>query len=511
MKKRWLLLSVLLISLLLVLCSCSVIDKKALQKEQYLDQVETSKLGDLEGYTYTSDNDGLVLLSKVEDVESAEVSVKVLNIDSGEIVYSATIGEDDSVFLENGFVIRSRQNDDKTTYTVVNRDKTVLCTGVKSYLLVNDCLVYDEVNVIRFDKDYKAIDSYTRGTFDGSIPDCDDYTEKYYYDTKDDTVVIYDKHYQMTAVYKAPSYLTNPKFFVFDDGYVICQALEYLDDETTDYDVLKGGSKYDLFTVRINPSNGNTKELKADFILQEVIRTEELEDDNIFVSSVKNIAVVYPIENQRILSDSEEFCLMSLNSRLQGNELWNIQGETAICSPIGNGYLVSMGVITGNSYLLSSNMKVLANLSAVEEWTSKYFVMENGIYNFDLEKLEDLTDKDYEYVDNVGNTLIFRGKAKNANTGLDEDAYYRYDGSFTKIASGEEWGGVDSSIYKTWYCVEKTGSSGTEYRYYDATGKLLFTSYGSSATRLAKGDQYALMRVTLSDGKSAFYRMQVEK
>lgn len=119
MRKRWLLLSVLLFSLLLVLCSCSVIDKKALEEERYLDVVETSKLGDLEGYTYTSDNDGLVLLSKVEDVERAEVSVKVLNIDSGEIVYSATIGEDDSVSLENGFVIRSRQNDDKTTYTAL--------------------------------------------------------------------------------------------------------------------------------------------------------------------------------------------------------------------------------------------------------------------------------------------------------------------------------------------------------------------------------------------------------
>ena len=47
----------------------------------------------------------------------------------------------------------------------------------------------------------------------------------------------------------------------------------------------------------------------------------------------------------------------------------------------------------------------------------------------------------------------------------------------------------------------------TDYAYYDATGKLLFTSIGGAAGMLASDEDNVLVQVKTADGY-AFYRVQ---
>lgn len=527
MKKRWLLVLSLMICAVLLLSACSVFNKAEMKKSQTNDSVEVTKLAALDGYTYDNESNGILAMFSKQDGETTVK--KVIRFDTGAEVYSWTEKENEDLQLSNEMLILSKADEanDTVRYTVIDRTGTALCTDVKNYRFINDCLVYDYINVIRLDKKTGEVkERYTRSEFDGKIPSCDEWTEKYYYAISGRTVNFYDKHYVHLATYTMPGYVESivdtdrVTYYVAADGAVIAQGKVKVDDQSEKYDYLQNGVKYNLFTVRVNPKNGKAQDLNVDVVLVMLINPKTMNDmrvfgaENVWKDSGKNLAAAYKIENQRLNQTEEAMVLMSVDSHLKGKELFMMNGETVMPEVVGNGYLLGEGSVTESTYLLSANGKILANLDAAVQHTEKYILTERAIYNYELKQLEDLSGKDYEFVGIVGNALIFKEAVTTPATGETPAStvttYYLYDGTFKKIADDKSWGS-NTSYYYTLKTVNEPAEGElfptTDYAYYDATGKLLFTSIGGAAGMLASDEDNVLVQVKTADGY-AFYRVQ---
>lgn len=524
MKKRWLLIASLVICAVVLLSACSPIDAKKIKESQRLDTVQVSRVEAVDGDYSCSGSDGLLAtFRKVDD--DGKATVKVLNIDTGAVIHTFTEEENKDLLLDNGFLV-IMTNDEKTNITrstIYDNAGQVVCENVKEYRFVNDCLVYDSVHVVRFDENTGAIkETYTHSEFDGSIPSCDEWTDDYYYDKSGRMIEVYDKHYVRTAAYTVPSYVKGVTstdyvtYWAMHDGTIIVQGIVEVDAQSDRYDFLLEGTKYDLFTMRINPKNGKTQALSVDFVVIMLVRASEIGEDNIYDSSVKNLGVIVKIADKRLDMSESAMQLMSLDSRLKGNELFAVNGEAVSVEAIGNGYLIGEGAETGTTYLLNAKMKVLANMDAVRDHTEKYILTARGIYDYDLKQLEDLSDKDYRYMTTVGNALLFREtvteEATETTPSTTKTTYYLYNGSFKKIADDETWEGNPNATYyvlrSTPDATEAEPYPETTYSYYDATGNLLFTSVGSTASVVASGENYCIMRVRTTDSY-AYYRVQI--
>lgn len=524
MKKRWLLLVSLVICAVVLLSACSPIDAKKIKESRRSDTVQVSKVDAIDGDDSYSQSDGLLAtFSKVDN--DGKTIVKVLNIDTGSVIHTFTEEENKELLLDHGFLVIVTQDEQTNTTrsTIYDNAGKVVCENVKEYRFLNDCLVYDSVHVVRFDKNTGAIkETYTRSEFDGAIPSCDEWNDDYYYAKTDRMIEVYDKHYVKTATYTVPSYVEgvhssdSVTYWVMHDGTVVVQGLVEVDAQNDRYDLLQGGEKYDLFTMRINPKNGKTQKLSVDFVIFMLTSADRMGKDNFFDSSVKNLGIVIKITDRRLNESESAMCIMSLDSRLKGNELFVVNGEAVNAEPIGNGYLIGEGAESGTTYLLDAKMKMHANMDAVTTYTEKYILTSRGIYDYDLKQLEDLSGKDYQYVTKVGNALIFSETVTKAATettpATTETNYYLYNGAFKKIADGETW--VNDS-YDNYYVLRSTPDATetepypeTTYSYYDASGNLLFTSVGSTATTVANGEDYCIMRVKTTDSY-AYYRVQI--
>lgn len=526
MKKRWLLVLSLLVCTVLLLSACSALDKKAIEASRRSDSVEATQLTALDGYTYSESNGILAAFTK----QDGETTItKVIRYDTGAEVYSWTEKENEDLQLSNEMVILRKfdETNDSIRYTVIDRTGKALCTDVKDYKFINDCLVYDVINVVRLDeKTGEVKETYTRSEFDGEIPTCDEWTDTYYYSLDGKTIHFYDKHYVQLAAYTMPSYVNgisgidNAQYFVTADGAAIAQGTVEVDAQSDKYDFLQDGKKYDLFTVRINPKNGKAQELNVDFVISILLNPKNIDEMHVFGAegvwkdSGKNLVIAVKIENQRLNQSEEALMLMSVDSHLRGKELFSVNGETVMPEVIGNGYLMGDGNVTGSTYLLSANGKILANLDAVVQHTEKYILTERAIYDYDLKQLEDLSGKNYEFFGIVGNALIFKEAvttpATEETSASTVTTYYLYDGTFKKIADDETWYD-DSTLYyvleNTPEATEEEPSPKTEFAYYDASGKLLFTSVGGPARQITSNDDYVLMQVGTADGYT-FYRLR---
>lgn len=515
MKKRLLLVFALVMCSILLLCACSDFDRSEMKKDLKVDELEAIQLAGLKDYTYADSAADLAMFTQ----ENADnVTYKVMQISTGKEVFSKTLqsGETLSFFDGSALILYTKEKEDSTqthsVYSITEKGKyNELCTNVKKAEIVNDCLVYDDVNVVRFDEKTgeQKQKVYTRSEFDGAIPECLDWTDNYYYTADGYTIYIYDNHYIRTAIYSVPSYVENMHWWVLDDDSIIVQGRTKLDDQAEAYDLLTEASgkfnKYEITTVRVDPDSGKAKKLNADFLIQNMKRGDSI--PAIVKDSVKNFAKVQKIENQRL---NDAYCYMSLNSHLKGGEILTFNGEAALPESFGNGYAAATGSVTGTEYLLSSNGKVLAHLDAVKNYSVKYILTDNGIYDYKLKLLQSLTDEEYrnyECVGSVGSALIFK------KTDGETVTYYRFgkfgkdkEAGFSKIATGENW--ADDMGFC--YILTQLTEEGQEWSYYDASGNKLFTSKGVEAAIRAYSDQCLLFEIGTSDG-SAYYRVRLSK
>lgn len=132
-------------------------------------------------------------------------------------------------------------------------------------------------------------------------PMFDKVVENYGYVGSGNSIYVYDLNEWIECVYvaEAPSYWTDAKAFVLDNGKILTQASVRLPDDAVNYDYLTEDSerktaKYDIVYMVTDPSTGTQTNVEFGYMI-----TGEADKDA-YTENALNVFTVNPVKNRRI-------------------------------------------------------------------------------------------------------------------------------------------------------------------------------------------------------------------
>jgi hypothetical protein len=307
-----------------------------------------------------------------------------------------------------------------------------------------------------------------------SYEDIDDYNDEYFYADADEGVIIYDIDFAPVAIYTAPSYAENVKWFALNNGNVLLQYTVVLDEDAKKFDYAEEGEKIDLVSLVVTPK-GDVKNVNLDYVVLAVEDNADLYDDtktaeeNEYTDKFENIAVILRIENQ--LLDNEinnaDIVLMNNSGKAQ-QSLKVVDGQVGIPTKVSDDlYLVT--TVYGAA-LINAKGDVQFAMTQEVEFTGGYIVSDNGIYDLTFTLVYDFVANDADVENVIGNTIFVKAG--------DEDKYsiiafcngaqttvYTYD---VEAETNDEFDFVDEIGY-----VIIKADADTAYTYYAADGTSL--------------------------------------
>lgn len=477
------------------------------------------KVDDLQDAEKQSERGDLLLFRDlVETSGSSREKWMVYNLASNKVVYTATESDvyNVTVSLEGDYyIIRT------TTYAKSNdvvdysnyEQKTILYNAEGAEIASADYYAsYNEMgSLLRFDGKIYSISDEGAIAFVADIPgysalpDIFAETEDYYYGSIDDgTVVVLDKELKIVSTYTLPSYIDVNAFAVLENNKVLLQGSIELDAYADKYDYLKDGKKYDLYTVLINGKNAKVKEIDLEYVIHDCEEYDaEDRKESGFNDKVKNVAYVYPIENQRINESVEKMAIISDNGKLQ------------ILKPI-DGFDVSyVSLVATNRwavqteqdymFLLDEKGDVIGEISNVNDANKSYIVADGKLYDFSLSMVLDYRKEGLTLVETLPDSILFTNKK-------DELIVYANGTKTTLIAEDAEREYVDSmsEAYRGYFViVDETNTDAVKYEIYNAKGAKILTLDGGSHFNIfciaANREGEALIRVTGWDATALEY------
>lgn len=332
---------------------------------------------------------------------------------------------------------------------------------IPEYILIDDSKCYMDWN-----DEYYYVLAYDQYSEDSEI----EFTD----------VFVYDHSFNYVSSWSAPSYVDLMGIHVLNNGDVLIQYSNKLDEEAKEFDyyTISGSEsvKYDLVTLIMRAKNGNVKDIDMKYVVSYVMTNnwlyDEDDDNNEYNDSFENIAYVNPIVNQRIdYSDAaEDIVLMSDKGKIK-KSLKLVDGQVAeLPEKIADDkYVVAM--LHGGYALVNLDGDVLKmiNSGADMELMGQYLVSETKIYDLNLDVIYNLKEND-AFILNVVDDVLF------VQAGSEEDDEYTVysfcNGEkktvYTYSAEDEE-----NDIFKLtsmgYVLIDSEGS----YTYYNANGKEL--------------------------------------
>lgn len=310
-----------------------------------------------------------------------------------------------------------------------------------------------------------------------------EWNDEYYYVKTERSVFVYDHSFNYVSAWVAPSYVSVHGIFVLNNGDVMIQYANELDEEAKEFDYYttqnRESVKYDLVTLIMRAKNGNVKDVDMKYIVSYVMTNQTLydeqDDNNMFNDSFDNVAWVYPIVNQRVdrSAAAEDVVLMSDKGKIK-KSLKLVDGQIAdIPEKIADDvYVVEM--LHGGYALVNLDGDVLKmiNSGADMRLMGQYLVSETKIYDLNLEVIYNLKENDATLLEEIDGVLFVQEG--------DEDEYtvYSFCGGAKKTvysysAEAEE----NDEFYTTSMGYVLIDSEGT-HTYYNANGKELLTTDG---------------------------------
>lgn len=300
------------------------------------------------------------------------------------------------------------------------------------------------------------------------------------------SVSIYDNCLNTVLTYSPPVYdvleSDLPLFdlpthsHVLSNGNVIVQYLVGQDLMAKKYDIILLGGKYNLYTVLLEAKTGKIKELKVDYIIQEVMFGCATEDMGVS-KEVENVAIAYPIEDGRVNQSGSAAKLLSIGNdgKIAGALELPISGMTVehgITAVAHNRWLIN--AINGRSYIVDENGDVIGEDFNVTDRNDELFLMDNRIYDWNLDVICDLTNENIESIYVMNHSVFFKTKA---------GAYKLFVNGELKIIADENAASDDKCIVKYLYrgaymIIDANDPAGTRYEIYNDMGVLLDTIVG---------------------------------
>lgn len=320
-------------------------------------------------------------------------------------------------------------------------------------------------------------------------------TDSYGYIENDDQILAYnlDKWIDCVYSYTTPSYYEDTKIFYLQNGNVLLQAKVRLADNAVSYDFIENGSKYDLVYVIIDPAAKTATKTEFGYYIYDLHPGGAMLTD-----SALNVAIVYPIANDRIDSSAEKRLVIdnSLKILMDVGQAMKGAAQSLDTVFLPNG-LMRVWLDLGNyNYVWAVYTTAGEFVCYLPDGAYFYrnYVEYNGkLYNYRMEELADFTEDDYYMYAEYNNYAIL---AKDDMENYVTEFFY-YDGvNITPIEVDGEFKYIRHNSYGFSICYEaetEEGSFEDRYALYDAANRLVLVTDSAVYNTELIGDEVRLI------------------
>lgn len=470
-----------------------------LSSEPYTKSTELSALA---GTTTNPENasDEFMIFALEDTEDYTKTTYKVLSLRSDSVILSFTTDENTSfaftpvqdfpALLVTKTVVADVEDFEitpeiTTTYYLYDAAAQLIASSetASEVTQIADLLVYDHVA-------YKVDNETGKLVKELEIPEymnisyMVDYNDTYFYALTESGISLYDRSFNRVSTWTAPDFdddsIYDLNFYILNNGDMIVQYFVVLDEDTTKYDltIVDGEEtiKADLVSALITAKNGKSKELKLEYVIDDITRNSDLYDDdktaeeNYFVDKFENIATIRPIVDGKILSSEADKNIVLMNNKAKlGKSLKIVDNQAAeLPTKIADG-LYSVPMLDGGVTIVDAKGNVVHSMNNSLSVVGNYFVGDRSIYDMDLKSVYDLSKKDVEIFDTLGDTILIKSGADDDYKIIslragEEKVIYTYNESST--SSFEV---IDDSVY----CIMDDNGN---YSYYNEAGTKLIST-----------------------------------
>jgi len=485
------------------------------------------KISALKGYTYVEDNGYIAVFAMIDEEDATKVTYKLVSLADASVVATLSKAKTAFTFAKYGptYLVTAVTAEEpaadsdfipepKTEYTLYDvTGKAIATSKYESevhYITERSYLLYDRV---AYEVDAKGALTKLADIPEYVSADIDLISEDYFYVESDNAIIVYDHEFNYVSFYELPGYATEADFFLLDNGNYLVQYWVELDSDAKKYDIYEVVDeltvKYDLVTLVVSAEDGSAKEIKLNYLVEEVETNSKLfdadDDNNMYIEdSFENIVYLIPIEDGKVnnANSAAEIRFMDNKGKV-GDSLKLYDDMLAYSAPqkIADDVYATYGatgivLVNGEGEVL----KRLTNISSIE-LVGNYFIGEYAIYSADLsEVVYDLKENKVDDYEIVGDSIFM-------SIELDGGEY-----QVVLFANGETktiYNSKTMSDTKKFELVESIDGyylydiAADEYTYYNANGDKIFSAK-AKATFFAFGDNTAIAAV-LVEGETTYY------
>ena len=315
------------------------------------------------------------------------------------------------------------------------------------------------------------------------LENCNDWNSKYFY-VYGDTINVYDRNFNHVYSWTQPSWADAISKNMLDNGMILVQYARPLDNTTKKYDIYEldentgETKKFDVCTLLLDPEKRTEKEVKIDYIVEQVTTNTELlrssENNGMYCGGIENIAYVFPIiDNQVDTSEaSADIMLMDNKGKLK-KSLKIVDGQrAALPTCIGeNVYLIS--TVYGMSLIdIDGNILHQLNNNTVHT-VGDNIVSDSTVYTLNMEEVYSLYDNGASLLTYLDGTVIVKEGSDSeysiiAIRGTDKKEIAKYNLFDSETKYFDELEDVA--------CYALCNVTSREYKYYNSEHELLYTS-----------------------------------
>ena len=454
------------------------------------------EIKELEGYSFSEAKGEFMSFTKIEN--DATISKAVFNTKSKKVVYvgNSTVDVGLDVKLASGV----------SAFTVV-KTQIVEEDGVTDIKSV--CELYDATgayvaqasgeavlpiafaDTVIFDNVAYSVNAQS-GTF-SKIADvfeliyadgCEDWNEEYFC-TYGDEINLYNKNFERIYSYTLPSEAKLISRNMFNNGNVILQYGQPLDADAEKYDFSETDEingvveKFELHSILINAKNKSEKEIKLDYIIEQVTSGAEQGDEKIYSDGVENIAYVYPLGDGIIDYSEKSADVVLMNNKGKIEKSLKIVEEQRAALPMSLGNDVYMVSMFYGYALIDIDGNVLNKIENAEiDVYGNNIIIADAIYTFGMEEVYKL-DEHSEILGYYGKKIVIRQGTDEKYTvftieGNAKENLYEY-------SAGSEIT-VEFDFFENSACYARCSDMTSEYIYFNADNK----NIGGLSLRLKK-------------------------
>jgi hypothetical protein len=378
----------------------------------------------------------------------------------------------------------------ESTFLLVCGDKTTSLYNSNYNLIAsaNERITSVTYNLDLFDFDGTIYSAYgdnatmvDKSAFLPAISTFTDTVAGYYYVINTGEVHVYDSNLKWLSSWVKESSQYTASTFVLANGNVLIQQTRQLPNDAKKF-TYYNGSKYELTSYVMNPKNGKLTSVNLDFKVIEAAYNDE--EFSSFNDKIKNVAVIYPIENQVLLNGDYSYKLVALNNNgtIKGYILDNLPGFGAgDFTWFTNERFAYLGV-SSQVYITDKSGKLVATFNDWGAYNNVGFITDGTIYDWSFNSGYNYKDDEMTLVATLNNSYILEK----------DNLYYRYSQNGKTLIGRAE--NVTINNYDDYYVVK----DGLSYGVYNSTGNKL-TTLESIPSVIARYDGNYVLQVTTNN------------